>query len=234
LRKYVAALPALAFGFMANPAFSTTVIINAAGITAGTNTASFVGSTLTSTGGNFTKTTTTGTNPNTVIGVSTGFVSNEVDIDAEKITLSFGASGARVTEITIGLLFLSGVSGNAVNEAVQFETNPGSTCASGSVSYCILSASGAYKGSIVGVQPISPATAGNGGIFKITNPFGTEQLNSIQFLPWAIRGEGAANSDFGIVSITYETTAIPEPGTLSLVGLGLLGLAIAGGRRARD
>ena len=29
LRKYVAALPALAFGFMASPAFSTIVTINA-------------------------------------------------------------------------------------------------------------------------------------------------------------------------------------------------------------
>ena len=37
LRKYVAAIPALAFGFVASPAFSTVVTINASGVTAGTN-----------------------------------------------------------------------------------------------------------------------------------------------------------------------------------------------------
>jgi len=233
LRKYVATLPALAFGFMANPAFSTVVTINAAGIPNSGSSATFLGSTLTATGGSFTKTTTTGINPSTAIGVSGGALSSEVDISGEKLRLSFGATGAIVNEITIGLLYLNGVAGNVVNEAVQFQTNAGSTCASGAVAFCILSASGVYKGSIVGVQNLSPATAGNGGIFKITNPFGSELISTIDFLPWAIRGEGSANSDFGLVSVSYTTTAIPEPGTLALVSLGLLGLGIAGSRRAR-
>jgi hypothetical protein len=51
-------------------------------------------------------------------------------------------------------------------------------------------------------------------------------------MPWAITGTGAANSDFGLVSVTYSTTAVPEPGTLALVGSGLLGLAFAGRKRA--
>ena len=51
LRKYVAALPALAFGFMANPAFSTIVTIDASGVTTGASSASFLGATLTSTDG---------------------------------------------------------------------------------------------------------------------------------------------------------------------------------------
>jgi hypothetical protein len=49
-----------------------------------------------------------------------------------------------------------------------------------------------------------------------------------------IAGTGSANSDFGLVSITYTTTAIPEPGTLVLVSLGMLGLVFAGRRRARS
>jgi hypothetical protein len=157
LRKYVAALPALAFGLVASPAFSTVITINGGSITAGTSTASFVGSTLTAVGGTFTKTTTTGTNPSIAIGVSGGAVSNEVDISGEKITLSFGAGGATVNEITIGLLFQSGVSGNVNNETVQLQTVGGFNCPIGGTTPCILSASGAWRGSIVGVQTLSPA-----------------------------------------------------------------------------
>jgi hypothetical protein len=119
------------------------------------------------------------------------------------------------------------------NEAVQLQTNPGSTCASGTGVNCILSASGVWRGGVSGVTTISPATAGNGGIFKLTNPFGSELITSIDFLPYAILGSNADASDFALVSVSYTTTAVPEPGTLGLVGMGLLGLAFAGGRRAR-
>jgi len=234
LRRYVAAIPALAFGFVASPAFSATVTVDASGITIGTHTASFLGSTLTtSPGGSFTKSTTSGLNPTTAIGINGGYLPNEVDTASEKLTLTFGSTGAVVNEITIGLLFQAGVSGNAINEAVQLQTNGGTACASGTTIYCILSASGVWRGGVSGVTTISPSTAGNGGIFKITNPFGSELITSIDFLPWAIYGDGAANSDFALVSVKYTTTAIPEPGTLSLVTIGLLGLAFVGGRRAR-
>lgn len=235
LRKYVAALPALAFGFMASPAFSATVTINASGVTAGTTSASFLGATLTSTGGKFTTTTTVGTNPSTVIGVSGGSVSNEIDISGDKITLNFGSTGAIVNEITLGLLFRSGVSGNVYDEAAHLQTNGGTACASGALSPCILSAAGVWRGATAGIQILSPATSGNGGIFKITNPFTSALINSIDFKPWGIPPGvgGATNSDFGVVSITYTTTAIPEPGTFAMVGLGILGLAFAGGKRKR-
>lgn len=231
LRKYVAALPALAFGFVASPAFSTVVNVNASGITAGSSSATFTGGTLTATGGVFTKTTTTGTNPTTVVGLSGGFVNDEVDVSGEKLTLNFGATAAVVSQITIGLLFRSGVNGNLIDEAVQMQTNGGTSCASGSFAFCILSATGVWRGTPTGVTVVSPGTAGNGGIFTITNPFGSELINSIDFLPWNIAGSGAANSDFSLVSVTYTTTAIPEPGTLALLGSGLIGIAIAGRRR---
>lgn len=231
LRKYFAAIPALAFGFVASPAFSATVVIDANGVTTGTSSASFLGATLTSTGGSFSKSTTPGINPNTVIGVNAGYIGTEVDVSGERLSLTFGSTGAIVNQITVGMLFLSSAGGDTYNEAVQLLTNGGSTCATSSTVYCILSASGFYRGALV--QNISPATAGNGGIFRITNPFGSELISTLDLVPWAIGTPGAANSDFGLVSITYTTTAIPEPGTIVLAGLGLLGLAFASGRRAR-
>jgi hypothetical protein len=227
----VAAIPALAFGFIASPAFSATVVVNASGVTAGATSASFLGGTLTSTGGSFTKSTTSGVNPNAMIGVSGGYIGTEVDVFGETLKLTFGTTGAIVTEITIGMIFLSSAGGDDFNEAVQFQTNGGTNCASGGT-FCILSASGVYRGSTLGVTNISPATAGNGGTFRVSNPFGTELISSIDLIPWSIGAAGPRNSDFGLVSVTYTTTAIPEPGTLGLVGVGLLGLAFAGRKRS--
>jgi hypothetical protein len=233
LRKYVAAIPALAFAFVAGPAFATIVTINGAGVTAGATSASFLGATLTSTGGNFTKVTADGTST-TVIGVSTGFVANEIDLDGEKITLNFGSTGAVVNEIVIGLLYLQGEWGGAANEAARLLTNAGTVCDNGSTTpLCVLSASGVYKGATTGVTQLSAPVEGSGGIFRITNPFGSALISNLDLLPFSVAGVGGANSDFGIVSITYNTTAIPEPGTLLLVGIGALGLAWAGRRRAR-
>ncbi len=232
LRKYVAAIPALAFGFVASPAFSTVVTINANSITAGTSTANFVGATMTSTGGTFTKATSPGANPTSYIGVSGGAVANELD-GVQKITFSFSDTGAVVSEITLAMLFFAGQAGDSSNEAAQIQTI-GGPCQVG-LAFCILSATGVWRSTTVGVENLSPATSGNGGIFRITNPFGTDPISQGQLNPWLLAGgQTAANSDFGLVSMTYTTTAIPEPGTLVLVSLGMLGLAFAGGRRARS
>jgi hypothetical protein len=232
LRKYVAAIPALAFGFVASPAFSTVVTINASGVTAGTNTATFLGATMTSTGGSFTKATSPGINPTPYIGVSGGAVANELD-GTQKLTIAFSDSGVVVSEMILGMLFVQGQAGDLVNEAGRAATIGGTNCAVG-IAFCILSSSGVWRGSTVGVENLSPATGGNGGIFKITNPFGSDLISQLQLVPWLIAGTGSANSDFGLVSITYTTTAIPEPGTLVLVSLGMLGLVFAGRRRARS
>jgi hypothetical protein len=237
LRRYVAAIPALAFGFVASPAFSTVVTINASGVTAGSTTANFTGATMTSTGGTFTKATSPGVNPTQYIGVSGGAVANEVD-GSQRITLSFGAGGAVINELVIGMLFPHSVAGDLFNEAAQAVTVGGS-CTSAGLGACILSATGAttavWRGSPFGVENLVPATGGNGGIFKITDPFGSDLLSSASFLAYLIAGSGDSNSDWGLVSITYTTAAvIPEPGTLMLVSLGMLGLGFAGRRRARS
>jgi hypothetical protein len=105
---------------------------------------------------------------------------------------------------------------------------------------CILSASGTsalWRGTSIGTgNVLSPATGGNGGIFRITNPFGSDVVNQVAFIPFLTSlSTTANNSDFGVMSITYTPiAAIPEPGTLMLVSLGMLGLALAGRRRARS
>jgi hypothetical protein len=234
LRKYVAALPALVFAFTASPAFSTIVTIDASGINAGGNSDSFLGATITSTGGNFTEVLANGTST-TVIGVSTGFVANEIDLDGEKITINFGSTGAVVNEIVLGLLYLKGQWGGAADEAARLITSPGTVCDNNSSTMpCVLAATGVWRGATTGVTQLSPPTEGSGGIFRITNPFGSAVISSLDFLPFArTTAGGAADSDFGIVSVRYTTTAIPEPGTLLLVGLGALGLGFAGRRRSR-
>jgi hypothetical protein len=235
LRKYVAAIPALAFGFVASPAFSATITVDASGVTAGATSASFLGSTLTSTGGSFTKSTTPGINPTVGIGVSAGLSADEIGISGEKLTLHFGSTGAIVNQITIALLSNKDVSGNKYNDAAHIQTNGGTSCGAGNPTgmACILSSSMSWRGSTFKVTEISPPTAGNGGIFRITNPFDTNELiNSIDFQAWSITGIEATDSDFALVSVTYTTTAIPEPGSFALLGLGIL--ALAGHRRARS
>jgi hypothetical protein len=231
LRRYWATIPALAFGFVASPAFSTTVTVDASNITSGKSSASFTGATLKTSGGKFTNATSGGIGPTPYIGINGGSVRNELD-GSQRLTFSFTGTGAVINEITLGMLFLAGQAGDVANEAAQLKTS-GGPCTGGAVAACILSATGVFKGSAVNVTNLSPATGGNGGIFKIVNPFGTDMISQLQLSPWLISGRGAANSDFGLIGITYTTTAIPEPASLALVGLGVIGLAVAGRRRTR-
>ncbi len=55
------------------------------------------------------------------------------------------------------------------------------------------------------------------GLLTLTDPFGTQQVNRLEFV-----ATNAARSDYGLVGLS---ASVPEPGTLVLLGLGLLGLA---------
>ena len=131
------------------------------------------------------------------------------------LAFGFMASPAFSTVVTLNTSGVSEGTSTASFVGATLTSAGGSVCASG-MAFCILSASGVWRGSALPKSAIlSPATERNGGIFKIVNPFGPQPLTSIQFLSWPIRDIGDANSDYGLVSV------------------GPLGLAVAGRGRAR-
>jgi hypothetical protein len=161
-----------------------------------------------------------------VVGISTGFVANESDTDGEQFTINFSGGGAVISEITLGLLFRQGEWGVAGDEQTRLRTNTGDC----STLTCLLAADATFKDLTAGVSALSQGVEGQGGVFRITNPFGSTVISQLELLAFANGGSGSTNSSFGLVSLVYNTP-IPEPGTLVLVGLGALGLGLA--RRGR-
>jgi hypothetical protein len=224
LRRYIAALPPLVFGFMGSPAFSAT--INAAGFSVGQTSANFTGATVTGIGGSFTKVNSVGNGATSIVGINTGFVANESDADGEQFTINFSGAGAVVTEITLGLLFREGEWGVAGDEQARLKTNTGNC----STLNCLLAADATFNDLTAGVSTLSQGVEGQGGIFRIINPFGSTVITQLELLAFANGGSGSTNSSFGLVSVVYSP--VPEPGTAVLVGLGALGLGLARKRRA--
>ncbi len=161
----------------------------------------------------------------TGIGVVGGRVQGEIDLgtfvgDEESISINYG-SATTVTDLRLAFLFQPGQWTDTVFEAARVTAD--------GVNY-VLTVTGNTTATWTGagsVVNLSPALDVNSGVFRIINPF----PGSVTNVRLSAVNQGNAvnetNSDFALLRIQ----SIPEPGTLLLIGAGMVGLALARRRR---
>lgn len=170
----------------------------------------------------------------TGLGVKGGYVSGEIDGKGESITVTFAAP-VILSEIVLGHLFAVDNYGDQVSEVARIEVlGTADAFVAGDLSV-VTGTVATWSGSDGVVTNLSPGLEGSGGLWAIADPFGTLAVQAIRFHPITVgSARKAHNSDFSFVSLSGAAagTAVPEPGTAALLGLGLGGLAVAGRRRA--
>lgn len=155
-------------------------------------------------------------------GIKDGYVSGEIDGKGpEYIKFTF-TTPQYVESLLLAFLYPSGQFGDAVNEAARLVVGaPGG----GSTTYW-LTATGFTSCTWTGTGSCSNVVAAKapaGALWRLDNPF----AGPISWLTLTVASSGSSSkSDYSFVSM-----AVPEPGALAILGIGLLGGGIARRRR---
>jgi len=137
-----------------------------------------------------------------------------------------------------GGLLTAGYNGGAGNQITILSplcvsgANPGGTCLLGTANQGSYSAALAAPGSWAGlynVTYVSPSITALFGDPNTWNPTGGDSF--VTTTNTFVNGGNVDSADLGSGSIAFQTSPIPEPGTLALLGIGLLGVAGLSGQR---